>query len=48
LPTIQRNAIASWTRLDPRPEIFLFGEEEGTRELAGEIGDPPFSGCGPQ
>jgi hypothetical protein len=38
IATIQRNAIASWTRLDPRPEIFLFGQEEGTRELAEELG----------
>jgi len=36
--TIQRNAITSWTRLNPRPEIFLFGEEEGTAEIAGELG----------
>jgi hypothetical protein len=35
---IQRNAITSWTRLNPRPEIFLFGEEEGTAEIAGELG----------
>jgi hypothetical protein len=32
--TIQRNAIASWTRLTPRPEILLFGDEEGTAEVA--------------
>jgi len=36
--TIQRNAIMSWTRLTPRPEIFLFGDEEGTGELARELG----------
>ncbi len=35
---IQRNAILSWTRLDPRPEIFLFGDEEGTAEIAQELG----------
>src|SRR3979411_2268445 len=35
---IQRNAIASWTRLTPRPEIFLFGDEQGTEEIAGELG----------
>ena len=35
---IQRNAIASWTRLTPRPEIFLFGDEQGTAEIAGELG----------
>ena len=36
--TIQRNAILSWTRLAPRPEIFLFGDEEGTAEIARELG----------
>ena len=35
---IQRNAIASWTRLSPRPEIILFGDEIGTAEFAGEFG----------
>jgi hypothetical protein len=35
---IQRNAITSWTRLSPRPEILLFGDEEGTEELARELG----------
>jgi hypothetical protein len=34
---IQRNAIISWTKLDPRPEIFLFGEEKGTAEIAAEL-----------
>ena len=38
IATIQRNAIASWTRLIPRPEILLFGGEEGTAEIAGELG----------
>jgi len=36
--TIQRNAITSWTRLTPQPEIILFGNEEGTEELARELG----------
>ena len=36
--TIQRNAITSWTRLTPRPEILLFGDEEGTGEIARELG----------
>ncbi len=36
--TIQRNAITSWTRLTPRPEILLFGDEEGTAEIAQELG----------
>ncbi|MBZ5668080.1 MAG: nucleotide sugar dehydrogenase, partial [Acidobacteriia bacterium] len=35
---IQRNAIANWTRLSPRPEIILFGDEEGTAEIAQELG----------
>jgi hypothetical protein len=38
IATIQRNAITSWTRLIPRPEIILFGGEEGTAEIAGELG----------
>ena len=35
---IQRNAIASWTRIAPRPEVLLFGDEEGTAEFAQELG----------
>jgi hypothetical protein len=35
---IQRNAITSWTLLQPRPEIILFGDEEGTAEVANEFG----------
>jgi len=35
---IQRNAIKSWTLLRPTPEIILFGDEEGTREMAKELG----------
>jgi hypothetical protein len=38
IATIQRNAITSWTRLDPRPEILLFGDEEGAAKIAGELG----------
>ena len=34
---IQRNAITSWTMLRPRPEIYLFGEEEGVAEIASEL-----------
>lgn len=37
LNTIQRNAILSWTRLTPRPEILLFGDKEGTAEIAREL-----------
>jgi UDP-glucose/GDP-mannose dehydrogenase family protein len=35
---IQRNAISQWARLRPRPEIILFGNEEGTAEIAQEFG----------
>ena len=35
---IQRNAIESWTHLQPRPEIILLGNDEGTAELALELG----------
>jgi hypothetical protein len=34
---IQRNAIESWTRLDPRPEIILFGRDAGTAEICDEL-----------
>jgi len=35
---IQRNAIASWTRMNPKPEVILFGTELGTAEAASEFG----------
>ena len=35
---IQKNAIGSWTRLRPRCEVLLFGDEPGTREAAEEFG----------
>src|SRR5712671_6001310 len=35
---IQRNAIISWTKLEPRPEIILFGHEQGAAECARELG----------
>jgi hypothetical protein len=38
IAVIQRNAILSWTRLEPKPEIILFGTEEGTAEIARELG----------
>ncbi len=38
IATIQRNAIASWTHLSPKPEILLFGNEEGTAEVAHDLG----------
>jgi len=36
--TIQRNAMQSWTLLHPRPEIILFGDEQGTAQVAAELG----------
>lgn len=38
IATIQRNAITSWTRLTPRPEVVLMGDEDGTAELCRELG----------
>jgi hypothetical protein len=35
---IQRNAIGSWMRLSPAPQIILFGDSEGTAEVAAEFG----------
>jgi hypothetical protein len=34
---IQHNAIRSWTLLRPTPQIILFGNEEGTAEVAAEL-----------
>jgi hypothetical protein len=36
--TIQTNAITSWTKLTPRPEIILFGDDEGTAEICEALG----------
>jgi hypothetical protein len=36
--TIQRNAIASWARLQPSCQILLLGNEEGIAEIAAETG----------
>jgi len=38
IDVIQRNAIRSWTLLLPRPQVFLFGDETGTAEVADEMG----------
>ncbi|HEY6338122.1 MAG TPA: hypothetical protein VIW68_06480 [Candidatus Sulfotelmatobacter sp.] len=38
IAVIQRNAIASWTRMNPRPEVILFGTDEGTAEVAADLG----------
>ena len=35
---IQRNAIKSWTLLQPECEIFLMGDDEGTDQAAEELG----------
>jgi hypothetical protein len=34
----QRIALASWTRLDPKPEILVMGSDPGVAEAAAEIG----------
>lgn len=38
IDVIQRNAIRSWIELRPQPEILLFGDDEGTAEIAQEFG----------
>jgi hypothetical protein len=35
---IQRNALLSWKQLDPQVEIILFGQDEGSAEIADELG----------
>jgi hypothetical protein len=35
---VQRNAITSWTLLDPRPEVILFGDEPGASAISAELG----------
>lgn len=35
---IQQNAIRSWARLRPSCQIVLVGDDEGTREMAAEVG----------
>lgn len=35
--TIQQNAITSWTLLDLKPEVILFGNEEGTKDLCKKL-----------
>src|SRR5262249_10721957 len=32
------NAIGSWVRLSPRPQVVLFGDSAGTRAVAAEFG----------
>lgn len=38
IATIQRNAIASWTRLGADVDVLLLGEEEGLAEAAADYG----------
>ena len=48
---IQHNAIRSWVQLDPKPEVVLFGDDEGTAEIANELGlrhIPEIAVCGCQ
>src|SRR5438270_90663 len=33
----QRNAIESWTRLEPRPQIVLFGDELGVAAICADL-----------
>ena len=35
---IQRNAVASWTRLQPTPQVLLMGNESGTKAACRELG----------
>ncbi len=35
---IQRNAIASWTKLSPKVDVILMGDDAGTAEIAREFG----------
>ncbi len=38
IAVIQRNALRSWALLSPRPEVILFGDEEGAADCASEFG----------
>lgn len=44
IAVIQRNAIESWTKLVPRPDIFLFGDEDGTAQCAAGLAARHFPG----
>jgi len=37
IAVIQRNAIQSWTLLQPRPEVIVFGDDEGVADIAKEF-----------
>ncbi len=34
---IQRNAVRSWLRLRPKPQVILIGDDHGTKEFASEL-----------
>ncbi len=38
IDVIQRNAIQSWSRLKPKPEIILLGNDKGVAEICKELG----------
>jgi hypothetical protein len=38
IATIQRNAIRSWLEIRPKAQVILFADEEGTAEIAKELG----------
>ena len=35
---IQRNAIEAWTRMQPKPQVLLFGDDDGVGEVARDLG----------
>lgn len=37
IDVIQRNALMSWARLEPRPEVILMGDDEGVEQVANEL-----------
>ena len=39
---IQRNALGSWSRIEPTPEIFVFGDELGADAAAAAVGAQHF------
>jgi hypothetical protein len=44
---IQRNGIRSWLQLHPRPEVFLFGNEDGIADACRELGAVHVKDCPP-
>ena len=35
---IQRNALSSWARISPRPEVLVLGDEPGVAEICQRLG----------